>query len=160
LSLDTLPGVGLSAEAAIDWGSATGRMFQVLSTELGSTGYTAGMRARYGLYSRLDASARVAIGTVRESLKIRDSAGESASDHGWSELVTGAIGLEVRAIESPRLSLGMRLELGYVAAAPVALVAHSDTSSPGTLMLQMQDAPLGRLNLSGPSLGFTVFSQF
>lgn len=160
LAIDTVPDVDLWAEAALDWGGADGSMFQTLTTKINSSGLMVAGRARYALHPRVAASARLAIGAMRTSLRIEDTTGRGASDHGMAEQVTGSLALDVQAIRARRLSLGVRLELGYVEATSVALVAHADTVSDGTLMLPMQDASLGKLDLSGPSFGVTVFSQF
>ena len=74
--------------------------------------------------------------------------------------MAGSLGLQLRAIDLPTLQVGLQLDLGYAATAPVTLIAHADSSSNGTIMLQNQDASLGKLNLSGPFAAFGMMAQF
>ena len=160
LDLPVVPGLTVWADAGLSWGHATGTMFQTLWTEIGSTTWTAGGRARYAVVRHLWASARLDLGLARASLALSDTSGHAASDHGWSPLASGALGLDLLAVERPRYALGLRLELGYVSAAAIPLVAAPTSGSAGTLQLQMTAASLGHLDLSGPSFTVSLMAQF
>jgi hypothetical protein len=161
LQLDVLvPGLALWAEGTFAWGDARGMMFQTLSTELDALVLTAGGRAHYALHARVVASARVGLGFSRAALAIRDANGRGAADSGWGAATTGGLGLELRAIDRPQLTLGLRLEVGYTLTSAVAFTAMPPSSDDGTLQLPMTTAGLGSLDLSGSQLAVSLVSQF
>jgi len=160
LPIEVLPDFGVRATAAVAWGGADGRMFQSLTTDLDTLAFTVGARAHYELYSHIVATARLDLGTARTSLAIRDDAGHTASDAGWSAITEAAVGLDLYALYRPRLTLGVRLELGYVATTSTSLVATPESASEDTLQLEMSAASLGSVNLSGPVFAASIVSQF
>jgi len=155
-----LPGLSLRAEGNFAWGEADGVMFQALGTELRTLAFTVGARAVYELVPHIVASARLDVGAARAALAIRDDAGHSARDNGWGALTQAALGLDLYALYRPRLTLGFRFELGYIATTSIGMTATPDSSSDDTLQLQMTAASLGGLNLSGPVLAGSFVSQF
>jgi hypothetical protein len=159
LGMELLPGLAVWAEGSFGWGSADGTMFQTLSTELDSLSFTVGARARYPLRNRIVANARVDLGLARAAVQLRDDTGHSASDHGWGAMSQVALGLDLFAIRRSELSLGIRLELGYVGATPVQLTT-APSDSDGTLQLEMTTASLGSLNLSGAVFEVSIVSDF
>jgi hypothetical protein len=160
LDLDLVPGLALWGQGTFGWGSADGRMFQTLSTELSSLSWSVGGRARYPLRNRIVATARLDLGMARSSVQLGDDAGHSARDHGWGITSKAGLGLDLFAVRRPQFALGLRLELGYVAASPVSLTAAPDPASEGTLQLEMTAASLGSLNLSGAVFEAAVVSAF
>jgi hypothetical protein len=140
-------------------GGVQGTPFQTMSTDLDMMTFAIGGRARYALRRWLDASARLDLGTARTSVDIRDDAGHSAADSAWGVSAHAALGLETLA-RYKRLAVGIRLEFGYVFASPISLTATPDAAADGTLRLPMQAAALGSLDLSGPTFGATMTSQF
>lgn len=163
LDLPLMPGVALWATGTFGWGAADGTMFQTLTTELDTLSFSVGGRARYPLRGRwLAATARLDLGTSRAAVALRDDAGHSAADTGWGATAQGAVGIDLALIR-PRtrdFSLGIRVELGYVIASPIALTATPESGSEGTLQLEMSAASLGSVNLSGAVFGAMVTSQF
>jgi hypothetical protein len=162
VNLPLLPGVELWATGTFGWGGAEGTMFQTMSTAIDTLSFTAGGRARYMLRRWLGATARLDLGTARASVAIRDDAGHTAADAGWGAIAQGAIGLDLVLIR-PRthtFDLGVRFELGYVAASPIALTATPESGSDGTLQLEMNAAALGSLNLSGKVFAASLSSHF
>ena len=159
VGLELVPGLAVGAHGSFGWGSAGGTMFHTLSTELSSLSFTVGGRARYPLHNRIVANARIDLGMARAAVQLRDDAGHTASDHGWGATSHAALGLDLFAVRRPQFSLGMRLELGYVATTPVQLTA-APSGSDGTLQLEMSAASLGSLNLSGAVFEASVVSEF
>jgi hypothetical protein len=160
LGMDLIPGLAVWAEASMGWGSADGTMFQTLSTEISTLSLTVGGRARYPLRNRIIANARLDLGMARAAVQLHDDAGHTASDHGWGATSQAALGLDLFAVRRPQFSVGLRLELGYVATSPVALTAAPGSGSDGTLQLEMTAASLGSLDLSGAVFEASVVSDF
>jgi hypothetical protein len=160
LDLPILPDVQLWAEAGFGWGGTDGMMFQTLSTEVSSINFTAGGRARYELHRLAVASAHIDLGTARAAFSLRDDAGHTASDHGWGALTNVGAALDLFAIRSKRFALGLRVDFGYVYASGIDLVATPESSSDGTLQLQMTAAGLGSLDLSGATFNAGLVSTF
>lgn len=159
LGIAILPGLAVWAEAGMTTGSADGTMFQTISTELSATGLTGGLRARYQLHRLIAASARLALGAQRARIAITDDTGASASDHGWGTLAQVSAALDLFASTRPPFGLGMRFELGYVAAQSISLTARRDVPD-DVLMLPMTEAALGSLDLSGPTFAVSLVGQF
>jgi hypothetical protein len=156
---DIVPHLELWAHGAIGGGTATGEMFQTLDTEIHAFQMTVGGGVRYELHPRVAALARLDVGTLRAAVAIRDDAGHSACDHGWGAMTSAGVGLDLYAIRRPRFSLGLRFELSAVATSSIPLTATPDSADGDTLQLDMTAAPLGSLNLSGPSFAFSLVGQ-
>ena len=142
------PDVQVAVTGALVWGGAGGTLFD-MTTELGQSAYLVGLRARYALVPHLAAGATVQVGAAHTSLSLTDAMDRTVSDHGWGGIAQGALGLDLLAVDGDRFKLGMRIELGYVAAAGVGLAGRSARPDDGTLRLQMTQASLGSLDLSG-----------
>ena len=163
LELGLVPGVQVWATGSFGWGSADGTMFQTLSTSIDTLGFTLGGRARYPIWRWLNATARLDLGTARAAVALSDAAGHTAADSGWGAVAQGALGVEVVLLRSrsSRFTLGLRAELGYIAASPVSLTATPESNSDDdTLQLEMSAASLGSLNLSGKVFSVSITSQF
>lgn len=162
LDLVPLPNhLELWADAGILWSGATGTMFQTLQTDLFDTTITAGGRLRYHPFKALAVSGVLAVGYQHASLSIQDTAGHTASDTGWGAVARASIQVDLVALDFKRFGLGLRAELGYLAASGIELVPREERSADAdTLYLPMQEASLGHLDLSGAYFNFGLFSQF
>lgn len=161
LPLAVAPGLELWATGSAWWASAEGTMFQTLATTIDVQQYAVGARARYALWRRhVVGSARLDLGLAENTVGLRDGAGHTAGDSGWGALATGALGLELLAIAHPRFSVGMRFELGYVAATATELIAKSDQPDDDTLQLDRMQASLGHLDLGGRFFAMTLVAGF
>lgn len=161
LDLELLPGLELWPEAAFGWGAAWGTMFQTIETELDTLSFTLGARARYMVWRRhVAATARVDLGTVRAAVALRDANGRGAADHGWGATTSAAAGLELYVIRKPTFGLGVRFELGAVAASPIELTAKPVEDRGDMLSLDTMATSLGSLNLSGPFFATSLVGQF
>ncbi|HSN29357.1 MAG TPA: hypothetical protein VLT45_23870 [Kofleriaceae bacterium] len=141
-----LPNLWLTG--AVTFGGATGTMFE-MSTSVFQESLEAGVRARHHLAGPLAALARVDVGMSDTSVKLADPAYQTLSDHAWAPLASGALGVELAGRIDRRIDMGLRLELGYVACAPVTLAARTQVLDDGTNRLSMMQASLGSLDLSG-----------
>ncbi|MBA3821594.1 MAG: hypothetical protein H0X17_22110 [Deltaproteobacteria bacterium] len=161
LPLAPLPGLQLWGTANLGWGVTEGTMFQTLTTEVDTAQYTFGARARYALFrDHVVATARLDLGTQRSAVVLRDEAGHSAADASWGAVGIGALGVDLLAVTHRRFSLGVRAELGYVAASAVELTARAESPADDTLELDRMAASLGHLDLGGRYFAVTVVSQF
>ena len=163
LGLTLSPQLSLWLEAGLTTGSARGTLFQSMSTSIDSYDLTAGLAARYRIFQRLAASARVALGAQRVRVAIDPHAAsaldEPPYDHAWSALATAGVALDAFALARPPFGLGIRVEAGYVAARPFDVNLHVDPPD-GAITLAMTSAGLGRLDLSGPTVAVSVLGQF
>ncbi len=153
------PALRVAVTGALAWGGADGTLFD-MTTELGQSAYLVGLRTRYTVVPHLAAGAAVQVGAAHTSLSLTDAMDRTVSDNGWGGIAEGALGLDLLAVDGNRFKLGMRVELGYVAAAAVGLAGKSARPDDGTLRLQMTQASLGSLDLSGPYAAVSVVSDF
>lgn len=158
LGISLRPGLTLWLEAGLATGTAHGTMFQSLSTTIDAIDLTAGVAARYRLVRRVTASARLAAGAQRARVAI-DVPGVHTYDHGWGAMASAAAALDVFALARPRFGLGMRLEAGYIAAQSIELTPHPEENE-GAIELAMLSSSLGHLDLSGPTITFSLLGQF
>ena len=153
------PLLQLWATAGFDWGGASGEMFQTLTTNIGSVGFTVGGRARYVVRPHLAVSARLDLGEQHVSLELADQNGRTASDAGWGLLAKTAAAVDLFAVDNQGFALGLRAEIGYVAARGVVLAPkspHDDTQ----LSIMTGGASIGHLDLGGPYFSISAVSQF
>lgn len=160
LDIPIFPDIELWAEAGFGWAGTEGTMFRTLSTDVSTLSFTAGGRARYELHRLAVANAHIDLGTARAAFALRDDAGHTASDHGWGAVTSVGAALDLFAIRSKRFALGLRVDFGYVYASGIDLVATPESSSDGTLQLQMTAAGLGSLDLSGSTFSLSAVSTF
>jgi hypothetical protein len=159
LPIELMPRLQVWGEASFTWGSVGGTMFQTLTTEVDTLAILAGARARYALHRRVGVIGRLDVGSARAAFALRDTSGHSASDAGWGGTSAAALGIDLLAVKTSRLALGVRFELGYTATTSIPLVATPDDDMQ-TLELEMTAAGLGSLNLSGRMFIASVVSQF
>ncbi len=160
LPFELPPNFALWGELAFVGSSASGTMFGNLSTEIALRQTTLGAQLRYAVMPHVTAFARGAIGPARDALRVTDAAGHTASDARWGAVATGAIGIDLLAVDSQRFDIGLRLELGYTLASAVALSPAADHASDDTIRLDMQAASIGHLDLGGMSFGAGLVSRF
>jgi hypothetical protein len=158
LGVEPVPGLALWVEAGLVTGTASGTMFQSLFTKIEQLGLTGGIAVRYRLHRLITASARGAVGAQRARLAISDRSA-TAYDHAWGAMASAGAALDVFAVSRPRFGLGVRAELGYVAAQGIALTPRTDRAD-DTLAITMADAAIGHLDLSGPSVALSLLGQF
>jgi hypothetical protein len=152
-----LAGPSLWAEAGAITSTATGTMFQSLSTSIESIAITGGLGARYRLHRLVGLDLHAGLGAQRARVAISDATA-TAYDHAWGLLAAASAGIDIFAVRRP-FSLGARLEAGYALAQGIAMTPHTD--QPGDARpLAMTAAGLGRLDLSGPSASLSAFAQF
>ncbi len=158
LGLSPLPGVSLWAEVGLTSDSAGGTVFQSMSTEIGALGLTGGLAARYRLHRLITASVRASLGAERVSLRVTDTP-SSQSDSGWGAMAQANAAVDLFATSRPPFGIGLRAELGYVAARGVGLTLHRDAPGPAS-PLGTTDLMLGHLDLGGPSFAVSLLGQF
>lgn len=152
-----LAGLSLWAEAGVITSTATGTMFQSLSTSIEGVAITGGLGARYRLHRVVGLDLHAGLGAQRARVAISDATA-TAYDHAWGLLAAASAGIDIFAVRRP-FGLGARLEAGYALAQGIALTPHTD--QPGDARpLAMTAAGLGRLDLSGPSASLSMFAQF
>jgi hypothetical protein len=160
IDIPIAPDLTLWARANFGWGVTEGEMFQTMTTNVDTLSLTVGGRARYELHRRVFATGHLDVGSTRAALTLEDENGHSARDSGWGPLTQFGLGLDLYAINRPQFSLGLRLELGYVAMSGIDMTAEPASESNETLHLQMTAAGLGSLNLSGSTFAASIVSQF
>lgn len=151
--------IAISATGSLLWGGANGQLFD-MSTDLHQSAYLVGARARYAVLPHLAAAAELQVGAAHTSLSLADAMNRTVGDDGWGGMAAGSLAVDLLAFDSPRFALGVRFQLGYVASAAVGLAGKSARPDDGTLRLQMTQASLGSLDLSGPYAAVSVVSDF
>jgi len=155
--LGAVHALSLWAEAGLVASSATGTMFQTLSTSIDGVAVTGGLGARFRLHRLLGLNLHAGLGAQRARVAI-SSGSTTAYDHAWGMLAQASAALDLFAVRRP-FGLGVRLEAGYALAQGIALTPHTD--EPGDARpLAMTAAQLGRLDLSGPAAAISAFGQF
>ena len=161
--------IALAPDLAV-WGTATmwlgfadGTMFQTLETRISLLQPAIGARAAYPLWQRyvaVNANARIEAGVQRAVVSLEDAMGRSASDAGWGGTSTVALGVEIVPLTLRKFELGLRFELGYVAATGIELTPRSEGAPDDTIELDRMAASLGTLELGGRYFSFTVTTRF
>ncbi len=148
------------ADADAIWSGAKGTMFDEFATTLFSTTLTGGLRLRYQPIRNLGISAGVAFGAQHASLTLTDSTDHEADDGAWGAVARASVKLDLLAVDKPKFGLGIRGELGYLAAQGVELVPKQQRADDGTLYIPMTEASLGHLDLGGPYVNISLLTQF
>ena len=151
----------LWADASSLWSGASGAMFQTLTTHLFDVTLTAGAHVRYHAYRNVAVSGALGLGYQHASLSIKDTMDHTASDTAWGPVARASLQLDVLAVDRPDFALGLRGELGYLAAVGIPMTPTEQRSdSADTLHIPMQEASVGHLDLGGPFFTISVISQF
>lgn len=157
----TLPThVTLWADAGLGWAGANGAMFQTLATHLFASTLVVGAHLRYQPYRNLAVGAAVGVGAQHTSLELTDTMGHTASDTGWGAVARAGLQVDLLVVDRSSFALGLRGELGYLAASAIELTPRPDRGNGDTLHIPMQEASLGHLDLGGPIATVSVISQF
>jgi hypothetical protein len=165
----SMAGFDVLADASFDtdtaWATTFGRMRTASTTRVA----LAGVRARRPLARALSAHARLALGAARVALDVDDVDGRSyLQDQGHAACAYLGAGLDFVPLR-PRtargqeiLSLGVRVELGYLAMSAVGMAADSpDPDMPdGAIEIPGMAAELGDLDMSALTLRFAVVAHF
>ena len=157
-STSRFSGLALWATGGLRWGGAKGTMFQTLATDVSHDAATSSAAARATqLHPALDATAHLELGVARAALALRDDDVTRASaTPAGARIAEGAVGIDLLAVQQPSFALGLRLELGYVAAAPVHARGddqnrerrHPSAPDDGSEPRQPQSQRPGRLRVS------------
>lgn len=165
----SISGFDLLADASFDtdtaWATTFGRMHTSSTTRVALVG----LRARRPLARALSAHARLALGAARVAVDIDDRDGPSRlQDHGHGACAYAGAGLDYVPLR-PRtasgreiLSLGVRVELGYLAMAAVGLSAESpDPGMPeDAIEIPAMAADLGDLDMSALTVRLALIAHF
>jgi hypothetical protein len=136
-------------------------MFTVLATDLFDTTITAGVHLRYRPVRNIGVSAGIAIGAQHASLSITDTMDHTASDTAWGAVARASTQIDLLAIDLPRFSFGLRMELGYLFSQGIELTpTEQRTDDADTLHIPMSEASLGHLDLGGAFINVGLVSQF
>lgn len=160
------PRLSLWAEAGFVGSAAQGTMFGTLTTEVTLRELVAGVQARYGVFRHVVAYAKADLGAARDAVAIASTmpGGGRERDARWGAVASGALGLELLAIDggadASRWDIGLRVELGYAKQSKIALAPSPDRPDDDTLRLPMTEAGLGHLDLSGPTFSGGIVGHF
>lgn len=171
----SMAGVDLLADASFDtdtaWATTFGRMHTSSTTRVALVG----VRASRPLAHALSAHARLALGAARVAVDIRDIGAiddiggrSNLQDHGHAACAYVGAGLDFVPLR-PRtaagqeiLSVGVRVELGYLAMAAVGLTAESpDPDMPDDVIeIPAMAAALGDLDMSALTVRLALIAAF
>lgn len=158
VDLPLLPRLRTWATIGFAGGSVEGRMFSTLTTNLSTQTFFAGGRAQYDLLRFVAVGGRLDAGPSRAGLTLTEGS-RTLHDSAWGVAATAAVSLELRALAFPRFKLGLRAELGYTLASKVEL-APAEANDASTIQLEMSQASLGHLDVSGKFFSMMIASQF
>lgn len=156
-------------EGGFDAGAVSGNSFQTLDTRTSFMHWTLGARVSRDLNRRVTVHGRAALGLARVGVTIDDSfmAGPSLGDSGYTGTgyagAAGDVYLLKPGPTSPTLiTLGLRMELGYLAVVPRTMTARPDGSDheDGAILIPETSAPLGSLNLSAVNVRLGLVGRF
>jgi hypothetical protein len=154
-------GFQLGADLQLEVGSIDGVTFQRIDTHTGLITGLAGARAERRLSRRWSALARVALGVTRVNVELRDAGSATGlADRRWAgtAYLGGGIDLAVLGADRDR-GLGLRAEVGYLAATPVDLHARASGGTPPN-PIPAQETDLGRLDVSAWVLRIGAVGRF
>lgn len=162
-------GFDLLADASFDTDTAWATTFQRMHTATTTQVVLLGVRVRRSLPYAASAHARLALGATRLGLQIDDLDGRSqVADHGRATSAYIGAGIDCVPLR-PRMangremfSLGVRVELGYLATTAVGFSAESpDPDMPdGTIEIPARAASLGDLDMSALTLRLALVARF
>jgi hypothetical protein len=158
-----------SIEGTFEAGGMSGTTFQALETNTSVFLWALGARLSRDLSERLSIHGRANLGIARVGLTISDQIMDSPILGDTSYTGTAYLGAASdfllatrRRAGGHRFALGLRAEVGYLAALPTDLHARPDDSGrdEGTIVIPETAASLGTLNLSAWSLRVGVVGRF
>lgn len=165
----SIAGFDLLADASFDTDTAWATTFQRMHTATTTQVVMLGLRVRRPLPLAASAHARLALGATRLGIEIDDLDGRShIADHGRGASAYLGAGIDCVPLR-PRMasgremfSLGVRVELGYLAMTAVGLSAESpDSGMPdGTIEIPARATALGDLDMSALTLHLALIARF
>ena len=158
LDLGLMPKLQTWATAGFAWGEADGTMFSTLTTHLSTQTFSFGGRAQYNVFRHLAVGGRLDLGPSRAGLTLTEGP-RTLHDSAWGVATTAAVTLDARMLAFPGFKLGLRAELGYTMASKVDL-APAEANDSSMIQLEMSQASLGHLDVSGKYFSVTMLSQF
>lgn len=160
-----LPGVSLlscaaEAELAFEHGTARGRTFQVLSSDLDVNSFAASLRLRRPLWRRISGYGRAGLALAFADLDLRP-----IRDEAWALGTVTAVGADLNLIGGNDVGggpvrLGLRAELGYRFMSSFHFDASRDDGDDDMLSIPTRTADLGELDTSGPTMRFGLYGRF
>lgn len=158
LDVLAIPRLHTWATAGASFGNVDGRMFSTLTTQLTTQTFSFGGRAEYDVLRFVTVGGRLDLGPSRAGLTLTEGT-RTLHDSAWGVATTAAVSVDVRALSFPRFKLGFRAELGYTLASKVEL-APAEANDASTIQLEMSQASLGHLDVSGRYFSAMIASQF
>lgn len=158
VDLGLLPNLRTWATIGFAGGAVEGKMFSTLTTNLSSQMFFAGGRAQYDLLRFVAVGGRLDAGPSRAGLTLTEGS-RTLHDSAWGVAATAAVSVDLRALAFSRFKLALRAELGYTLASKVEL-APAEANDASTIQLEMSQASLGHLDVSGKFFSMMVASQF
>lgn len=165
----SIAGYDLLADASFDTDTAWATTFQRMHTASTTRVAMVGVRVRRPLAHATSAHARLALGATRVGIEMEDLDGRShIADHGHGTSAYLGAGLDCMPLR-PRnangrevFSLGVRVELGYMAMTSVGFSARSpDPGVPeGTIEIPARAASLGDLDMSALTVRLALVARF
>lgn len=143
---------------SVGWGAATGQMFQTMATEVDTLAFTVGGSVRYALHPRFTVHARVDVGPARTALALRTD--RTLDDASWHAVTRGSLGVDGFVVRSARISIGARLEVGYLASTGAALSPREAEPDDDTITLPIMDSSFGTLDLGGRFVNASLVMGF
>jgi opacity protein-like surface antigen len=166
--VEGLPGIdALWAEARFSSGTTSAVDFGLYEAGLDLTTWQLGVRATRDLLPRVRLFAHADLGASHGTLTISKLAGPAVlrgSD--TAAIVAGGVGVDLAAFRAGAgspvagFALGLRLELGYVAAADLDFAAQPVGSDDDAPRLDVVAAPLGALDTGGAVLRVGLFGRW
>ena len=155
--------IDLAAELTWTNGTATGTMFDTLTTTVGDNAWLGGVRASWRPVRLIGVIARASAGMTRTDLLIApmdepDLA--SVDDHRWGKVATASVGLDLDAVHTQSFALGLGLELGYVETTALTMHAYPSDRPDPNASIETTYASIGHLDLDGWSLRFGMHAAF
>lgn len=155
-------------DGTFEAGAMNGTSFQTLDTHTSLISTALGARLGRDLSARWSVHGRASLGLARVGVTLSDSfmGGPTLGDAGWTGTAyVGAVSdylvAERRGSQSASFGLGLRVELGYLAALPKQLDARPDVDRPdGAILIPETAASLGDLDLSSFNLRVGMFGRF
>jgi len=155
--------IDLAAEVTWTNGTATGTMFDTLTTTVGDNEWLGGVRASWRPVRLIGVIARASAGVTRTDLWIAPDAESdlaSVDDHRWGKVATASAGLDLDAVHTPSFALGLSVELGYVETSALTMHAYPSDRPDPNASIETTYASIGHLDLDGWSLRAGLHAAF
>jgi hypothetical protein len=155
------------AEAQVSFGTTDASDFNQIDTELAVTALQVGVHSSRPIRRWLRGFARGDIGLIWGDVTLRGVGSRTAlRDTDRSMSAYAGLGLEATFFQTrpqrrnDMISLGLRVELGYLAARSLSFSADPAYPDDDLNRIETVSAPLGSTDLSGPSLRVQLVGRF